>query len=79
MSVFSVGDYAARATRLAGVYVGTSRVAAIVRRLIAEGAIPEHRAGRVHVITESELPVLDAQLGITREAEKEAKEEAATA
>ena len=65
MTVYSIGDVAARITRLTGEYVATHRVYAVVRRLIEAGELIEHRAGRQHTIIESDLPAIESEFGIT--------------
>lgn len=70
MGVYSTGDYARRATKLGGDYVSAHQVSAAIKRLIGQGAIPDRRAGRQHILTDSDLPVLDAELGIKRNPEQ---------
>lgn len=65
MTVYSIGDVAARLTRLSGEYVATHRVYDVVRRLIEAGELIEHRAGRQHTIIECDLPTVESEFGIT--------------
>ena len=65
MMILNIGDVAARLTQSLGEYIPTHRVYATVRRLIDTGEITERRAGRQHLILNSELSIIESEFGVT--------------
>lgn len=66
---FSVGTAAEDLSQQCGEYVPTHRVAAAVRRLIADGRIPCRRVGRAHLILDAEIQLVAEALRLTCRAE----------
>ncbi len=65
MTVLSVGEIAAHLTDACGEYVSPHRVVAAIDRLVKRGELRERRAGRGRVLLEADLPLIEAEFGVT--------------